>query len=83
MNGRLILGKPKYLLIGNNLQMSRMMNTLSGLYLDLISGWAAGPIRLNLDVIVTPQFPSQEDLRKFMFNPFRASEGGSSFLKYK
>jgi hypothetical protein len=36
--------------------------------LGLTSGWAVGPIRINLDPRVTPQFPSQKDFRKFMFN---------------
>jgi hypothetical protein len=36
------------------------------------------PIRINLDPIVIPQFPSQKDFRKFMFNSFRASEEGGT-----
>jgi hypothetical protein len=55
--------------------------TLLGLHLGLTSGWAVGPIWLNLDPTVCSQFSNQKDLRKFMLDPFSASKRGTAIFK--
>jgi hypothetical protein len=59
--------------------LGRTICALSNLLYGLNQVWASGPIQLNLDPTVTPNFLVRKNLRKFIPNSFRVLKENRHF----